>query len=122
MLNKMGIPSVLIHAIIITHCHADHDAGTFTKLLDNSRIEVITTRTIMGSFLRKYSALSGMGIEELKHLFIFRPVILGTPLNIYGANFKFFYAFHTIPCIGFEIELMNRSIYYSADTFYNPEQ
>ncbi|KAL4474591.1 hypothetical protein ABPG73_016094 [Tetrahymena malaccensis] len=121
-LKKMGIPSVLIHGIIITHCHADHDAGTFTKLLDDSRVEVITTRTIMNSFLRKYSALSGMGIEELKHLFIFRPVTLGTSINIYGANFRFFYAFHTIPCIGFECELKQRSIYYSADTFYNPEQ
>lgn len=39
-LKKMGIPSVLIHAIIITHCHADHDAGTFNKILDNSRVEV----------------------------------------------------------------------------------
>lgn len=39
-LKKMGIPSVLIHGIIITHCHADHDAGTFTKLLDDSRVEV----------------------------------------------------------------------------------
>jgi len=116
----MGIPSALIHAIIITHCHADHDAGTFTKLLDDCRVEVITTRTIMASFLRKYSALSGMGNEELKHLFIFRPVTLGITLNIYGANFRFFYAFHTIPCIGFECSVMQRSIYYSADTFYNP--
>lgn len=39
-LSKMGIPSVLIHAIIITHCHADHDSGTFTKVLDDQRIEV----------------------------------------------------------------------------------
>lgn len=44
-LKKMGIPSVLIHAIIITHCHADHDAGTFTKLLDDCRIEVIRNFT-----------------------------------------------------------------------------
>ena len=29
----MGIPSNLICAIILTHCHADHDAGTFNKLL-----------------------------------------------------------------------------------------
>jgi glyoxylase-like metal-dependent hydrolase (beta-lactamase superfamily II) len=32
-LKKMGIPSVLICAIILTHCHADHDAGTFNKIL-----------------------------------------------------------------------------------------
>ena len=28
-LKKLGIPSAIIMAIIITHCHADHDAGTF---------------------------------------------------------------------------------------------
>ena len=97
----MGIPSVLIRAIILTHCHADHDAGTFNKLLgyikyvfifynfiifkDENRIELITTRTIMSSFLRKYTALSGMSIDELKDLFVFRPVTLGTLINIYGC-------------------------------------
>lgn len=68
--------------------------------------QVITTRTIMNSFLRKYSAVSGIAIEELKHLFIFRPVTIGTTLNIYGAFFRFFYSFHAIPCIGFEVHLM----------------
>ncbi|EGR27820.1 hypothetical protein IMG5_188460 [Ichthyophthirius multifiliis] len=121
-LKKMGIPSVSICTIILTHCHADHDAGTFNKILDQSRIELITTRSIMNSFMRKYTALSGMGMEELKDLFFFRPVTLGTFLNIHGCQFKFFYAFHTIPCIRFDCYLMGRSIYYSADTFYNPEK
>ena len=60
----------------------------------------------MNSFLRKYSGLSDMSIEELKALFIFRPVIIGTTINIYGGYFRFFYALHTIPCIGFEVSVM----------------
>ena len=28
-LKKKGIPSTLIEGVIISHCHADHDAGTF---------------------------------------------------------------------------------------------
>ena len=40
ILNNMGIPSVLIEGVIISHCHADHDAGTFQKILDSSRVEV----------------------------------------------------------------------------------
>jgi hypothetical protein len=75
----------------------------------------------MSSFLRKYSAASGMGIEALKRLFIFRPAIIGTTLNIYGASFDFFYAMHTIPSLGFSVRVENKSIYFSSDTFYDPE-
>ena len=39
-LKKMGIPTIIICAIIISHCHADHDAGAFHKILDDSRVEV----------------------------------------------------------------------------------
>jgi phosphoribosyl 1,2-cyclic phosphodiesterase len=118
----MGIPSIMICAVIISHCHADHDAGTFHKILDDTRVEIITTRTIMQSFLRKYSAISGMAIEQLKRLFIFRPVIIGTSLNIYGANFDFFYSMHTIPSLGFSVRLEKKSIYFSSDTFYDPDK
>jgi len=62
-IKSMGVPSVSICAVIISHCHADHDAGTFHKILEDNRVEIITTRTIMNSFLRKYSAISGMAIE-----------------------------------------------------------
>lgn len=62
-MKQMGIPSTLICAVIISHCHADHDAGTFHKILDDTKVEIITTRTIMNSFLRKYSAISGMEID-----------------------------------------------------------
>lgn len=74
----------------------------------------------MGSFLRKYSAISGMDSSNLRKLFTFRPVIIGTALNIYGANFEFFYSMHTIPSIGFRVSLENKSIYFSGDTFYDP--
>lgn len=37
-LKKLGIPSVIIVGIIITHCHADHDAGAFHKVLDEQRV------------------------------------------------------------------------------------
>lgn len=34
-LRKEGIPPSLIEKIILTHCHADHDAGTFHKLVES---------------------------------------------------------------------------------------
>ncbi len=33
-LKKQGIYSMNIEGIIITHCHADHDAGALQTILD----------------------------------------------------------------------------------------
>lgn len=122
ILKKNGIPHNLIDRVIITHCHADHDAGSFQKLLFASQVEIMTTPTIMGSFMRKYSAITGYSPEELCQLFVFRPVIIGHHTNILGANLRFFYSLHTIPCIGFEVFYGSKSLYFSGDTFYDPEK
>ena len=58
----------LIDSIILTHCHADHDAGTFQKILEEGKITVYTTETIMMSFLRKYSALINVSADYLMKL------------------------------------------------------
>jgi hypothetical protein len=76
----------------------------------------------MNSFLRKYSAISGVPIKELKHLFVFRPAFIGTTLNMYGARFRFFYSLHTIPTIGFEVSVEGKTIFFSGDTFYSPKE
>jgi metal-dependent hydrolase (beta-lactamase superfamily II) len=39
-LKRMGVASRLIEGIIISHCHGDHDAGVFQKVLDTQQIEV----------------------------------------------------------------------------------
>ena len=98
-LNTYGVTPGLIDKIILTHCHADHDAGVFQKILSGNTIEFITTATIMESFSRKYAALAAMSLEEIQSLFNFRPVTIGKELEIFGAKFKFFYSFHMIPCI-----------------------
>lgn len=120
-LKKSGVPSNLIDWVIITHVHADHDAGIMQKILDSSKVELITTKTIMNSFLRKYSAITGMPEVELKALFTFRPVIIGTKLRLNGGVFDFFYSLHTIPCLGFSVSFENKSIHFSGDTFYSPQ-
>jgi len=40
LLKKIGVSSVLIDAVILSHCHADHDSGVFQKILDFQHIEV----------------------------------------------------------------------------------
>jgi len=122
LLQAEGIPARLIDTIILTHCHADHDAGTFQKILDESRITVITTPTIMNSFLRKYSALSGLNILLLRRLFVFQPVQVDDTIKLHGSVISFFYTLHAIPCMAFQIKFMGKSLVYSADTCYIPDR
>jgi CRP-like cAMP-binding protein len=110
----------LIDTIILTHCHADHDAGTFQKILEEGKVSIYTTRTVMMSFLRKYSALTDSAPEYLLSLFEFRPVEVGRPVFIHGGRFMFFYTLHSIPTIGFRQEFQEKSITYSSDHNNDP--
>lgn len=120
VLKKYGIQPKSISAIILTHCHADHDAGTFQKMITDHKVDLMTSATIYNSFVRKYSAVSGLSKEFLETLFNFKPVILGEPNYWKGAVFNFFYSLHAIPCVGFRIDFKGQSMVYSADTFYDP--
>jgi mRNA degradation ribonuclease J1/J2 len=100
----------LIDGVIVTHCHADHDAGAFQKILFEGQVTVITTPTIYGSFIRKYSALSGLPPALLRQTHRFLPATIGETLRVRGASLNFFYTLHSIPCIGLEVrEYVERS-------------
>ena len=121
-LRDQGIPANFIEKIIITHCHADHDAGAFHKIIEASSVEFLSTPTIINSFLRKYSAVSDVSIEHISKLFQYRLIEIGHPTYILGARFTFGYSFHSIPALFFEIEFRGKHFYFSGDTFYNPEK
>jgi len=121
-LEREGIRPQMIMAIIITHCHADHDAGAFQKVMTGSRVAVITTPTIYKSFIRKYAALSGLSPVLLRHSHRHRPAIVGQPLKFQGATFHFTYTLHTIPCIAFKVEWRGRSMVFTGDHMNIPEQ
>ena len=114
-LNDSNVNPKLIDSIILTHCHADHDAGTFQKIMEEGKISIYTTKTVINSFLRKYSALSNESISYLKKLFDFNPVYLGKPFYIHGAEFNAFYSLHSIPAIGFKMIFQKQSFVYSSD-------
>jgi glyoxylase-like metal-dependent hydrolase (beta-lactamase superfamily II) len=120
-LEREGIRPRLIVGIILTHCHADHDAGAFQKVLTGSPVVVITTPTIYKSFIRKYAALAALSPALLRHSHRYKPAIIGQPLQFQGATFKFIYSLHTIPCIGFHVEWRGRSIVFTGDHFNSPE-
>ncbi|MBN1699380.1 MAG: cyclic nucleotide-binding domain-containing protein [Spirochaetales bacterium] len=119
-LEDSNVNPKLIDGIILTHCHADHDAGTFQKILEEGRITIYTTTTIMKSFLRKYAALSDESEEYLKKLFTFHPVYIGEPVFIHGGEFRMFYTLHSIPAMGFTINFQGQSFVYSSDHQNDP--
>jgi Metallo-beta-lactamase superfamily len=121
-LEMEGIRPQTIIAIIITHCHADHDAGAFQKIVTGARVAIITTPTIYKSFIRKYSALSGLSSSLLCHSHRFRPAIIGQPLKMQGAVFHFTYTLHTIPCISFKVQWRGKSIVFTGDHMNIPEK
>jgi CRP-like cAMP-binding protein/ribonuclease BN (tRNA processing enzyme) len=122
VLRQNGVPPKLIDGIILSHCHADHDSGTFQKILEESRVILYTTPCILGSFLRKYSALSGLEEDFLRRTFVFRPVKIGAPIRVHGGELRFFYTLHSIPTVGFEAYYGGKSLVFSADSLYDPER
>jgi CRP-like cAMP-binding protein/phosphoribosyl 1,2-cyclic phosphodiesterase len=119
-LRENGVPPKLIDGVILTHCHADHDAGAFQKLLEEAQVTLYTTPHILGSFLRKYSALSGLSEDTLRRTFVFNAVRIGSPVHVRGGELWFRYRLHSIPTIGVEAYYGGQSIAISADTLYEP--
>lgn len=119
-LEREGIRPRTIVGIILTHCHADHDAGAFQKVLTGSPVVVITTPTIYKSFIRKYAALSALSPALLRHCHRFKPAVIGQPLRFQGATFHFTYTLHSIPCIGFRVEWRGRSMIFTGDHLNHP--
>jgi CRP-like cAMP-binding protein/glyoxylase-like metal-dependent hydrolase (beta-lactamase superfamily II) len=120
LLREQGVPARLVDGVILTHCHADHDSGTFQKLLEERRVHLYTTPTVLRSFLKKYAALSGLSEDLLRRTFSFTPVTVGAPVRAHGAELWFFYTFHSIPALGFEAFYGGKSLAFSGDTLYEP--
>ncbi len=121
-LRESNVNPRFINSIILTHCHADHDAGTFQKILEEGKVTIYTTETVMHSFIRKYHALTRIPKKELYSLFDFVPVIIGRTYLINGAEFRFHYALHSIPSLSFEFFYQDQSFIYSSDHLNDPEK
>lgn len=122
MLELMGIAPRQVQHVLITHCHADHDAGTMQKIMLEDHVTVVTTNTIMKSFVRKYSAVSDLAPDRITEKFTFRAARVGEWLPLLGGSLRVFYSFHTIPTIGFQVRFGGKSLVYSGDTFFHPEE
>lgn len=121
-LRASNVNPKLITHVILTHCHADHDAGTFQKILEENTITIHTTKTVMDSFLRKYSAMTQISSDRLRDLFYFKKILINEPIYIEHGEFIFHYALHSIPTIGFKMRYQNQSFVYSSDHLNDPKQ
>ena len=121
-LRRSNVNPKLINTVILTHCHADHDAGTFQKILEEGKITIYTTVTVMHSFIRKYHALTQIPVKELYSLLDFVPVVIGKTYIINGAAFRFHYALHSIPSLSFEFQFQDQTCVYSSDHLNDPEK
>ncbi len=120
-LEDSNVNPKLIDSIILTHCHADHDAGTFQKILKEGRITIYSTKTVIMSFIRKYAALSNVEEALLLKLFQFSQIKIGKPVFIHGGKFEMFYTLHSIPTLGFKMEFQDQTFVYSSDHNNDPE-
>ena len=68
---------------VLAQVGADWHAGT--ARIAHEHLMSSTMRNILGSFLRKYSALSGLSEDLLRRTFSFHPVRIGAPDGI-GAR------------------------------------
>ena len=119
-LKGYDVPPKQVDKLILTHCHADHDAGTLQKILQEGRVSLYTTPTIVDNFVSKYAPLTGMTSANFRALFDFVPVHAHESIFLNGAEVMFRYSFHSIPCIGFEIFKGGKSIIYPSDTLNHP--
>ncbi|MBN1662898.1 MAG: cyclic nucleotide-binding domain-containing protein [Deltaproteobacteria bacterium] len=117
----LGVSPKRIDSVILTHCHADHDAGTLQKILQEERISLFTTNTIYQSFMTKAEALTGIEKCRLEKLVRFYPVCIGKPMIIGGGRFNFNYTLHSIPTISIQASLHGKNMVYSSDTMNDPQ-
>jgi metal-dependent hydrolase (beta-lactamase superfamily II) len=68
-LEDSNVNPKLIDSIILTHCHADHDAGTFQKILEEGKITVYSTENGDDELPQEIFSASDMPVDYLMKLF-----------------------------------------------------
>jgi CRP-like cAMP-binding protein len=121
-LNKLGIDDVDVPSVLLTHCHADHDAGMIRAVIHQRRIRLMTSRVVFESFLRKARALAGCDIRDYVDFVEINP---GDTFVVENGSIMVSSSFHSIPTIRFGAIYRDRrskrhlKIAYSADTCFD---
>ncbi len=124
---RYGITDKDISYFILSHVHSDHDSGLIEKILSGQRIQLITTRIIFESFLRKVQAISRFPQDVLEEFVDFLEVEVGEEFKLPGFKhtyLQFDYSLHSIPTGRFKVIYRppggkEKSISHSGDTKYD---
>ncbi|MBI3091661.1 MAG: cyclic nucleotide-binding domain-containing protein [Candidatus Tectomicrobia bacterium] len=121
-LLRWGVEHNEIYAHIVTHCHDDH-AGCFASTVMRQRkITLLTTREIAESLVVKLlGSGDGLSAEDIRTFISFQYVdaaldARAAPFRFLGADWRFHYSVHSIPCIGFEVSIGDASLFISGDS------
>ena len=126
ILSSYGINKNDVRHVFLTHVHSDHDAGALENLLEKRKTNLITSRIIYESFLRKSQALTSLSKSSIEKYVKFIEVEPNKKIKIPGFKntfFEFDYSLHSIPSgrctITYEKGKTTKSIAHSGDTKYD---
>ncbi len=122
-LERIGVASLDIPYVFLTHVHADHDGGLLEKLLSGRRTTVIASDVVYRALVEKMRLITGHDVESrglVRHI----PANPGRPASIEVtgqlARIETRWNFHPIPTNGFKLSVGGRTFGYSGDTQYDP--
>ena len=126
---KYGITDKDISYIILSHVHSDHDSGLIEKILSGQRIQLITTRIIFESFLRKMEGISRFPKEVIEEFVDLLEVDAGKEVKLPGFEHTYLlfdYSLHSIPAGRFRVTYRpprgkEKTISHSGDTKYDED-
>ncbi len=116
LIEENNISLANINGVFLSHCHADHDAGILQNIIRGYGLKIYTTQTIWKSFKTKYGGLLGYPDDRFDDIAEFDPVVIDKAFNIENAVFRFHYALHVLPTLGFTMTYEGNSLFYSSDT------
>jgi CRP-like cAMP-binding protein len=122
-LERLGVASVDVPYVFLTHVHADHDGGLIEKLLGGSRTTVIASTVVFRAFAEKTRLITGHDLERegfVSHVAVEpgHPVTLELAGEL--ATLETRWNLHPIPTNGLRVSVGGRTFGYSADTKYDP--
>jgi len=126
---EYGITQKDISWMILTHVHSDHDSGFIEKILCGQRINLITTRIIFESFIRKIQGITRFPLEMIENFVEFFEVEPKKKVKLPGFKstfIEFDYSFHSIPSGRFKLTYKDsqgraKMISHSGDTKFDVE-
>ncbi len=129
ILAEYGLCENDVSCIFLTHVHSDHDVGLLERILSERKTQIISTRIIFESFLRKLEAVSGMSCGFFEQFIDFIEVEAQKPKLLPGFKstyFTFDYSFHSIPTGRFRLAYIDPEgketvVSHSGDTKFNAE-